>query len=322
MSALSSSLRKLSPLQLVFLIGGAIVVVFLLVTILGGGSQPAEEPLSTSLSQTPFLILAVLAFVAGILGFVSPCTLPLLPAYFAITFQAERKRVLVMTLAFVSGLASTFALFGALAGIIGQSLANIGLSRFDLGRMGGIVILFFGLLSLLGKGFSGLQSNNKRDASLWGSFVFGSTFGVGFTSCTGPVLGAISTLAVNANFAVLRGQSAQLAPIMGSMLLLVIFAMGLGVPLMLVSTFFGRADRDSLFWRILRGKGWQVTLFGQSLFLHSTNIISGILFIFLGILMISGRLTLLNSLAPEDLALRVAEAFANIEDWLISLLGG
>jgi len=322
MSAVSSSLRKLSPLQILFIVGGVIVLLFLLLSLLGGDAESAAESAPTALSEVPFPILAVLAFVAGMLSFVSPCTLPLLPAYFAITFQAERKRVLIMTVAFLGGLATTFALFGALAGIIGQSLSGIGLSRFDLARLGGLLVLVFGIMSLLGKGFSGLQAKNQRDASAWGSFVFGATFGIGFTSCTGPVLGAITTLSINANFAVLQGQLAQLAPILSSMLLLVIFAMGLGVPLILVSTFFGRADRNSLFWRILRGKGWSVTLFGQHLYLHSTNLISGILFVVLGILMLSGRLTLLNSLVPDDLAIRSAEWFAGIEDWLISLFGG
>jgi len=316
--------RRLSRLQIGLLVGGALLLILLLVAILGGGSGASSEVegASPDLNQTPFLGLAVLAFFAGVLGFVSPCTLPLLPAYFAITFQAERKRVLVMTVAFLAGLASTFAIFGALAGILGRALSVVGLSKFDLARLGGLVVIFFGLMSLLGKGFTGVQSGTKRNASLWGSFVFGATFGLGWTSCTGPVLGAITTLAVNANFGVMKGQLAQWAPILGSMLLLVIFAMGLGVPLIVVSTFFGRADRDSLFWRILRGKGWEVKLFGKTLYLHSTTVVSGILFIALGILMVSGRLILLNNLVPDDLALRAAEIFAGIEEWLVSRLGG
>ncbi len=98
--------------------------------------------------------------------------------------------------------------------------------------------------------------------------------------------------------------------------------MGLGVPLIIVSTFFGRADRNSLFWRILRGKGWEVKLLGKSLYLHSTSLVSGVIFVALGILMVSGRLALLGNLVPDDLALRVAEIFAGIEDWLIARLGG
>ena len=321
MGAVSSRLRRLAPWQLGLIVLGLLLVVFLVVWIIAAGSQPAGESAATNLTQTSFLALAVLSFFAGILGFVSPCTLPLLPAYFAVTFQAERKRVLLMTVAFMGGLAVTFALFGALAGIIGQGLNQIGLNRFVLARIGGVVIIVFGLMSLLGKGFTGLQSQTRRSASLWGSFVFGATFALGWTSCTGPVLGAITTLAINANFGVMSGQLSQLAPIISSMLLLVIFAMGLGVPLIIVSTFFGRADRNSLFWRILRGKGWQVKVFGRDLYLHSTTMLSGVIFIVLGILMVTGKLTLLNNLIPDDLALRVTGAFATIEEWLVGRLG-
>jgi cytochrome c-type biogenesis protein len=318
----SSRFGRLTFWQLGLIVLALLLVVFLVVRIISAAPQPADESATTNLTQTPFLALAVLSFFAGILGFVSPCTLPLLPAYFAVTFQSERKRVLLMTVAFMGGLALTFAVFGALAGIIGQGLNQIGLNRFVLARIGGVVIIIFGVMSLLGKGFAGLQSQTRRSASLWGSFVFGATFALGWTSCTGPVLGAITTLAINANFRVMSGQLAQLAPILSSMLLLVIFAMGLGVPLIIVSTFFGRADRNGLFWRLLRGKGWQVKFFGRDLYLHSTTILSGLIFITLGILMVTGKLTLLNNLIPDDLALRITGAFADIEDWLVGRLGG
>ncbi len=312
--------RKLARLKIALVVGG-IVLLLLLVGVLTGGAEPDGSGASAGLAQTPFLALAVLSFLAGILGFASPCTLPLLPAYFAVTFQSDQRRVLVMTVAFVSGLALTFALFGALAGIVGQTLSAVGLTRFELARIGGVVILAFGVMSLLGRGFGGIQSRARADASLWGSFVFGATFGLGWTSCTGPVLGAITTLAINANIGIMGGQLAQLAPVLASTLLLVIFAMGLGVPLILVSTLFRRADRNGVFWRLLRGKGWDVTLFGRTFQIHSTTALSGIIFIALGILMISGRLTLLNSLVPDDLALSVAEFFSGIEDWLFVRLG-
>ena len=320
MGALAPRSRRFSPLQIALLLGGVLLLLLLIVSVLSG--QPAAKADSSALTRTPFMALAVLSFFAGVLGFVSPCTLPLLPAYFAVTFQSGRKRVLIMTVAFMGGLALTFALFGALAGILGQVLGSVGLSKFELSRIGGFVIIFFGILSLLGKGFTGFKSNSRRSASVGGSFVFGATFALGWTSCTGPVLGAITTLAINANFGVMDGRLAELAPVLGSILLLIIFAMGLGVPLIVVSTFFGRADRNSLFWRILRGKGWEVKLLGKSLYLHSTTAISGIIFIALGILMVSGRLSLLNSLVPGDLALQVTDIFANIEEWLVSRLGG
>lgn len=318
MKVVESPPRKLARIKIALVVGGIV----LLLLLVGGRAEPDGAGASAGLAQTPFLALAVLSFLAGILSFASPCTLPLLPAYFAVTFQSDQRRVLVMTVAFVSGLALTFALFGALAGIIGQALNAVGLSRFELARIGGVVILAFGLMSLLGRGFAGIQSRTRADASLWGSLVFGATFGLGWTACVGPVLGAITTLAINANIGVMAGQLGQLAPVVGSTLLLVVFAMGLGVPLILVSTLFRRADRNGVFWRLLRGKGWDVTLLGRTFQIHSTSAISGIIFVALGILMISGRLTLLNSLVPDDLALNAAEFFARVEDWLFVRLGG
>ena len=324
MGAVASRSRKLSPLKIALATAGVIFVLVLVASILrqGTGPQPAAGEVPGDLTQTPFLALAALSFFAGALGFISPCTLPLLPAYFAITFQSERKRILVNTVVFFSGLAVTFAVFGALAGIIGQGLNRVGLSRFDLARYGGLLIIAFGVMSLLGKGFSGLQSSARRNTSLWGSFIFGATFALGWTSCTGPVLGAVTTLAINANFAAMSGQLVPWAPIISSALLLVVFAMGLGLPLIVVSTFFGRADRNSLFWRLLRGKGWEVTVFGKRLYIHSTTAISGVIFIALGILMVSGRLSLLSNLVSDDLAFRITELFAGIEERLVHLLGG
>lgn len=320
MKVVESPPRKLARPKIALVVVG-IVLLLLLVGALIGRAEPDGAGASAGLAQTSFLALAVLSLLAGILSFASPCTLPLLPAYFAITFQSDQRRVLVMTIAFVGGLALTFALFGALAGFVGQVLNAVGLSRFELARIGGVVILAFGLMSLLGRGFAGIQSRTRADASLWGSFVFGATFGLGWTACVGPVLGAITTLAINANIGVMAGQLGQLAPVVGSTLLLVIFAMGLGMPLILVSTLFRRADRNGVFWRLLRGKGWEVTLLGRTFQIHSTTALSGIIFVALGILMISGRLTLLNSLVPDDLALSVAELLSRIEDWLFVRLG-
>ncbi len=318
---LSSLQRRL--VRRTAIIGGAGLLLVLLVVLLRARPAPAA---AADLTQASFLALAVLAFLGGVLSFALPCTLPLLPAYFAVTSQSDRKRILATTLAFQGGLALTFGLFGALAGIAGLALSGLGLTRFELARLGGLVVIMFGVMSLLGRGFTGFRAGSQRSASLWGAFVFGATFGLGWTSCIGPVLGSITTVAISANMDLLGGQYGGLAPLLSSALLLVIFALGLGLPLIIVSAFFGRADRNSLFWRILRGKGWEVKLPGRTrtraLFLHSTSIVSGLLFIGLGALMVAGRLALLDNLAPENLALNIAEVTAGIEDWLIARLGG
>jgi len=69
-------------------------------------------------------ILSLLAFISGLLSFTSPCTLPILPAYFAFTFQADRKRIALMTVAFFAGLATVFVLLGGSASLIGGWLTE------------------------------------------------------------------------------------------------------------------------------------------------------------------------------------------------------
>jgi cytochrome c biogenesis protein CcdA len=202
--------------------------------------------------------------------------------------------------------------------------------------------------------------NNR---SLWGSFIFGLTFAVGWSSCVGPILGAVLTLA------------AQTASVGHGTMLLFIYALGLGLPLIIISTFFGRASRDSMLWRVMRGKGWDVNvhmvvigliwglvvwrilvaaaeyafrsfdfLAGQqfttvheyglllialaggalwvfttpgdhrtTLHMHSTQAISGVLFILLGLLLLNSQLATFNSLVPPDLAIW----FADLEDKFI-----
>jgi cytochrome c biogenesis protein CcdA len=254
-------------------------------------------------------------------------------------------------------------MLGASASILGRVLLR---SQELIMLFGGSLILVFGVMSLLGMGFTGMTRASEKvvnNRSLWGSFLFGLTFAVGWSSCVGPILGAVLTLA------------AQTGSVARGSMLLFIYALGLGMPLIIVSTFLGRASRDSLFWRAMRGKGWEwetrrvflgliwglviwrilvaaaeyafhsfdffagqqlspaheagllvIALAGAMLWvftsaggktvtlhLHSTQAISGVLFILLGLLMLSGRLTAFNSLVPPDLAIW----FADIEDRLL-----
>jgi cytochrome c-type biogenesis protein len=344
------------------LIGLAIVLIgFLVIGTFTQSSSP-DQP-GFGIQNQPFLILAMLAFAGGLLSFLSPCTLPILPAYFAFAFQSGRRQIAINTVVFMIGLASMFALLGASASILGRVLLQ---NQQLLLLFGGSLVLIFGVMSLLGRGFTGMSQTTEAavdNRSLWGSFIFGLTFAVGWSSCVGPILGAVLTLA------------AQTASVGSGAMLLFIYALGLGLPLIIVSTFFGRASRDSMLWRVMRGKGWEVNvhmvlvgliwalaiwrilvaaaeyvfrnfdiLAGQqfttvheiglllislagatlwvftmpgdhrtTLHLHSTQAISGILFILLGLLLLSSRLATFNSLVPPDLAIW----FADFEDKFI-----
>ncbi|MFQ6058593.1 MAG: cytochrome c biogenesis CcdA family protein [Anaerolineae bacterium] len=264
----------------------------------GAGYAPNSQ-----LPTTNIFILAILALISGLLSFLSPCTLPILPAYFAFTFQAGRRQITAMTVAFFVGLSTIFVLLGASASLIGDFLNTY---IRELTTIGGLVIMAFGVMTFLGKGFTGLQLSNQPAATLGGSLLFGATFALGWTSCIGPILASLLVLAA-ANQTVLEGA-----------ILLFIYAMGLGLPLILVSTLFGRMDRDSVVWRFLRGKGWEVSVGGWSFHLHTTSLVSGLLFIGLGVMMITGYLTFFNRFIPTELQVW----FLGLEERLITLVQG
>lgn len=278
------------------ILGGLALLLVLLIASSGETTAPAWN--------TNVLILIPASFFAGVLSFLSPCTLPLLPAYFAFSFQASKSNVVVMTVAFFLGLATTMTLLGATATALSLFLfQNL---RF-LTLLGGVVIIVFGLMSLFGLGFTGPQFQSRPEASVIGSFVYGATFSLGWSACVGPILGAILTILATQGAGILQGA-----------FLAFIYALGLGLPLILVATFFSRLGTGTKAWQFLRGKGFTVNLFGRELFLHTTSILSGLLLIAMGVLLASGRLTVITQMAAgSDLASWVLD----LEEAMRSLLG-
>lgn len=264
------------------------ILVLFLAIALGSAEMPSP------VSRGSLWLLAPAAFLAGILSFLSPCTLPILPAYFAFTFQSKKQTVVWMTVAFFLGLATTLTVLGASATALSQLLFQY-LRQITV--MGGLAIIALGILSLLGKGFSGPQIQERPSRTALGSYLYGATFALGWTACIGPILGAILTLLATQGFGILQGA-----------LLAFVYAIGLGTPLILVSTFFGRLGQGSRFWKVLKGKGFEVQLRNQVLYLHSTSLISGILLIGMGYLLASGQLTAITQLAQSsDISLWVIE---------------
>jgi cytochrome c-type biogenesis protein len=264
------------------------ILVLFLAIALGSAEMPSP------VARGSLWLLAPAAFLAGILSFLSPCTLPILPAYFAFTFQSKKQTVVWMTVAFFLGLATTLTVLGASATALSQLLFQY-LRQITV--MGGLAIIALGILSLLGKGFSGPQIQERPSRTALGSYLYGATFALGWTACIGPILGAILTLLATQGFGILQGA-----------LLAFVYAIGLGTPLILVSTFFGRLGQGSRFWKVLKGKGFEVQLRNQVLYLHSTSLISGILLIGMGYLLASGQLTAITQLAQSsDISLWVIE---------------
>ncbi len=288
--------RGFSPRALLIGLVAALAVGAVAVLSVGAGAAAVPGP------QSSTLVLAPAAFLAGIFSFLSPCTLPILPAYFAFTFQARRERVVLMTVMFFLGLATTIVLLGASATALSQlffrELSSSGdvteiplgfttirlFSVLDLVRLvGGLVVVAFGLMSMLGRGFTGLRLLDRPGAGAAGAFLYGATFAFGWTACVGPIYGALLTLLTTQGIAVIQGA-----------VLAFIYALGLGMPLIIVASFFSRLGTGSRFWALIRGRGFELNLGFTRLHLHSTSVLSGLMLVLVGTLLATGQLSVLS----------------------------
>jgi len=191
-----------------------------------------------------FFILAV--FVAGILTFLAPCTLPLVPAFLGFisgvsTGDAEkidasvRKRLVTNTLFYVLGFSLVFITFGVLAGLAGTLLAPL---QMWLTRIGGVIVIIFGLyllgvfkLNFFSSGTAAKLNTKIKKRGPLASTAFGAAFGAGWSPCVGPILGTVLLL-TSSEGSVLTGA-----------LLLAVFSIGLGIPFILTSFFLAQASR-------------------------------------------------------------------------------
>ena len=213
------------------------------------------------------------AFLAGLLSFLSPCVLPLVPSYIGFLtgmtlpeMTGRRRVALLHAVLFVAGFSLIFILLGASATALGGALKYY---QVWIARVGGVLVILFGLVCLgaVKAGFleqeRRLQMQHKPVGYL-GSVLVGMAFGAGWTPCIGPVLGAILSLAATRD-SVPRG-----------MLLLGVYSAGLAVPFLLAAV----AVESFLEWfqRFRRYLPWVMR-------------VSGVLLIFVGILMATGQFT-------------------------------
>jgi len=179
-----------------------------------------------------FLITALpVAFVAGVVSFLSPCVLPLVPGYlsFAAGFSVNRGKVFLGSILFVLGFSAVFVSYGAIFGGIGNQLvANEDL----ISRVLGVITIFLGFVFLGKFPFAPtFRPTIKTTGGLVGAPLLGILFGVGWTPCIGPALAAVQTLAFQESSAV-RGA-----------LLSVGYCLGLGLPFIASGVFLDRSER-------------------------------------------------------------------------------
>ena len=179
-----------------------------------------------------FLIAAFpVAFVAGLISFLSPCILPLVPGYlsFAAGFSVNRGKVFLGSILFVLGFRVVFISFGAIFGGLGNQLvANEDL----ISRVLGVITIFLGFIFLGKFPFAPtFRPKIKTTGGLVGAPLLGILFGVGWTPCIGPSLAAVQTLAFQESSAV-RGALLSFG-----------YCLGLGLPFMASGLFLDRTEK-------------------------------------------------------------------------------
>ena len=237
-----------------------------------------------------------IAFVAGVLSFLSPCVLPLVPGYVSlmsgvsidrlkdgVSGSGARKAVILNSLAFNAGLSIIFLALGTTAGLVGASITSNPWVRI----IGGIIIIGFGLQLIGLLKIPALYRDTRffsdeKPRGMFGSFALGIAFAAGWTPCIGPILGGIIGLAATSG-----GWRSGL-------LLSAFYSAGLAVPFLLTGLginqflgFYGKFRKH----------------------LHKVEVVSGVILIAVGLLVASGYSTLLASST-------LAGVLPNAESWL------
>jgi cytochrome c-type biogenesis protein len=161
------------------------------------------------------------AFIAGIISFLSPCVLPLVPGYlsFAAGFSVSRGKVLLGSFLFVMGFSAVFVSFGAVFGGLGNALSS---NEEIISRILGVVTIFLGFIFYGRFPFSPtIRPKMRTTGGLLGAPLLGVLFGIGWTPCIGPALAAVQTLAFQESSAV-RGAVLSFG-----------YCLGLGLPFIL-----------------------------------------------------------------------------------------
>ncbi len=222
------------------------------------------------------LFLIPAAFLAGVLMFLAPCTLPIVPGYLAFIAgvapgeeKRSRGRIVRNAFAFVIGFSVVFVLLGTFAGLLGAAVAPW---RDIIGRVAGVIIVLFGLtmlgllrLPILTAEYRARIPKFLTIGKPQSSALIGVLFALGWSPCIGPILGTILFVA------------SSTSPFAGA-LLLTVFSIGLGLPFILSAIFIDRFSSSLARW----GRTTQILSY-----------IGGVVLVVLGILMALGNMGLL-----------------------------
>lgn len=205
------------------------------------------------------------SFLEGIITFISPCLLPMLPlyiSYFAGGGERSTRKTLKGAFGFVAGFSIVFMMLGALAGTVGSFLREY---QTVVNVVSGVIVIFFGL-NFLGvfklNLFKGIQTDVKTDnMGFFSAMVFGMIFSIGWTPCVGTFLGSALLLA------------SQQSHVVAGTLMLLAYSLGLGIPFILSAVLIDYL-KSAFNWI---KKNYKII-----------NLVSGILLIIIGVMMATG----------------------------------
>jgi cytochrome c-type biogenesis protein len=205
-------------------------------------------------------------FLEGILAFISPCILPMLPVYIMYltgnSKEVHKKRLIINTLGFITGFTIVFVLLGATATSLGKLVSD---NRLILQRVGGAIIILFGLnlMDIIKPAFLNREIRFKlqgKTSNFSSSILFGIVFSFGWTPCLGTFLGSALLMASNMN------------TVISGILLLIVFSLGLGIPFLITAVIFDKLT--NVFTWIKKNY-------------RTINFVSGIVLITVGFLMLT-----------------------------------
>ena len=232
--------------------------------------------LGIDLVTAAFLPAALVALLAGILSFLSPCVLPIVPPYLAYMtgvgvngLKAQERSAVLPALFFVMGLSTVFLVMGFAASAFGRAFLQY---QDYLAKAAGVMVVVMGLHFLHVIRIPILDHEarinaGKQDGGAFGAYILGLAFAFGWTPCIGPQLGMILSLAATGG-ELSRGTA-----------LLAVYALGLGIPFLLSAIFIERSM--SLMNRIKRHMGL-------------IERVSGVLLIVVGVLLLTGWLSIIS----------------------------
>jgi cytochrome c-type biogenesis protein len=226
-----------------------------------------------------------LIFLAGVLSILSPCILPLIPAFFSYTFK-EKRKITKMSLVFFLGFSVVFVSMGIAAAYLGQSIAVLQGSMTYIVAIAGLFLIIFGLLAFFGKGFSSIiKRGAKTSADGSGVFLMGIFFAVGWTACLGPIIAGILLIV------------AAFGNVTYAAIMLFVYSLGIMAPMLIISVFYDRFNIGNSKW--VKGREIRFSVLGRAMITHTTEMISGILLVGMGLIFILfGSTSIINTLSP------------------------